>query len=462
MQEQIVDAGDARHFPPQDLKDSPDAIAQDVENKVPRQRRWYQMLGPGLITGASDDDPSGIATYAQAGAMFAYAMLWTLVLTLPLMAATQELSARIGRVSGRGLAGNMRRCYGRWLVLPIVFLLVAANVINLGADIAAMGQSAQMLMRHGSPLLYAAAFAVLSLVLQVFIRYAQYTQYLKWLSLVLVVYIATAFLGHVHWKQAMWGAVFPHVAWTGGYLSMLVAVIGTTISPYLFFWQASMETEEIKSTPNDNRLKKSPEQARDQFERIRIDTYAGMGISNLIGFFIMLTFAVTIGSDPNGNHQINSAQDAAAALGQALHVSGHGMVAQWLFCIGVIGTGMLAVPVLAGSAAYGVSEAMNWGVGLDRKIHRARGFYAVLAAATLLGLGINFVHAIDPIQALVWSAVINGVVAVPVMAVMVHMSADPRIMGKFANVGKGVRAFGWLATGIMLLAAIGMFATWGK
>jgi NRAMP (natural resistance-associated macrophage protein)-like metal ion transporter len=442
--------------------DQKESLPGQPEPPVPKKRRWFQMLGPGLITGASDDDPSGIATYSQAGAMFAFGMLWTMLFVLPLMAATQEISARIGRVTGRGLAGNIVRCYGAWVVIPIVFLLVVANVINLGADIAAVGQALQMMTHIGSPLVYAIGFSILSLLLQIFTGYANYTRYLKWLSLVLVVYIATAFLGHVPWGQVLRATFVPHISFTGKYMAMFVAVIGTTISPYLFFWQASLESEDIKVTPEDGRLKKSPEQARDQFERIRIDTYAGMAISNLIGFFIVLTMAVTIGTNPGGNHQINTAEDAAKALGEALGVGGHGAIARWLFCLGIIGTGLLAVPVLAGSAAYAVCGALKWHGGMDREFPRAKAFYTILIIATLLGLAINFVHGLDPMKALVWSAMINGVVAVPVMAVMMRMSSDPRVMGKFTGVGKTLRIVGWLATGVMLLAAVGMFATWGQ
>ncbi len=419
------------------------------------------MLGPGLITGASDDDPSGIATYAQAGAAFAYGMLWTLLVSWPFMAATQEISARLGRVTGRGLAGNMRRVYSNWLVFPIVILLIIANVINLGADIAAMGASAQLIFKHGSPLIYATAFAIISILLQVFTRYVKYTQYLKWLSLALCVYIATAFLAHVRWKLALLGLFIPRPQWTGKYLAMFVAVIGTTISPYLFFWQSSMETEELKAAPDEDRLKKAPEQARENFQRIRFDTYLGMGASNLIAFFIMLTMAVTVGSDPNGNHDIESAQQAAAALGDALGLGHGGLLATWLFAIGVIGTGMLAVPVLAGSASYALSEAMHWRASLDRPFDRAREFYVVLVIATLIGLGMNFIPRFNPISALVGAAIINGVVSVPVMFVMMLLASNRQIMGKFVHVGKTLRIMGWLATTVMLAASIAMFCTWG-
>lgn len=425
------------------------------------RRRWYQLLGPGLITGASDDDPSGIATYAQAGAIFAYRMLWVLLFTLPMIAAIQEISARIGRVTGRGLAGNLRRYYSPWLVFPCVGLLLFANVINLGADVAAMGACAKLLFYRGSDLIYAAALSLICVLLAVFVGYVNYSSYLKWLTAALLVYVGTAFFGHVNWRETLAGTLIPRLHWNREELSMLVAVVGTTISPYLLFWQSSLETEEIKSKAADDRLKDSPEQARRQFERIRLDTYVGMTYSNLIGFFIMLTLAVSVGSRGGGKHQIDSAADAATALAQAIGLAGSGRLAAWLFSLGVIGTGMLAVPVLAGSAAYALSEIMGWQVGLNRKASRAKGFYAVLTAATMLGLGMNLIPGINPIHALVWAAIVNGIVAVPLMVVMMLMASNPKVMGKFAAVGSKLHIMGWVATAAMGLVALGMLATIG-
>jgi NRAMP (natural resistance-associated macrophage protein)-like metal ion transporter len=445
-----------------DSSDVGEKYAEVKLTSAARKRGWLQILGPGLITGAADDDPSGIATYAQAGAMFAYGMLWTLLFTWPMMVAAQELSARIGRVTGKGLAGNMRRVYSTWVVLPLVILVLGANVINLGADIAAMGDATRMMVKHGSPLVYATLLSLVSVVLQIFTRYEKYTKYLKWMTFSLLVYVATAFFGHVVWRRAIYGLLVPHLNLSGKSLAMFIAVIGTTISPYLFFWQASLETEDIKKVAEEHRLTKSPEQAPAQFKRIKWDTYAGMGLSNVIAFFIMLTMAITIGSEPGGKREIDSATDAAAALGQALGMGKNGEIATWLFALGIIGTGMLAIPVLAGSGAYALSETFKWKGGLDRKLVRAPAFYAVLAIATLLGLGINWVHAINPIQALVWSAVINGIVAVPALAVITRMSSNAEVMGKFAVVGRGLRWMGWITTGVMFLAAVGMFATWGS
>jgi NRAMP (natural resistance-associated macrophage protein)-like metal ion transporter len=421
------------------------------------KKSFLSRLGPGLITGASDDDPSGIGTYSQAGAQYGYGLLWTMVVSLPLMAAIQEISARIGRVSGRGLAGNIRRHYPAWLLYPVIFLLVLANTINLGADIGAMGDALALLV-GGPPLLYAALFAVACVVLQVFASYPRCSKVLKWLTLALFSYVATVFFAHVPWGQALRGAVVPQVKLDGAYLSMFIAILGTTISPYLFFWQASQETEEIKLSPDEQALKHAPEQAREQFGRIRFDTYFGMAVSNLVAFFIILSAAVTLHA--HGITDIETSEQAAQALKPLA-----GPLTFTLFAVGIVGTGLLAVPVLAGSAAYAVGEALKWPTGLDRKPLDAKGFYAVLTVATLLGLAINFpavqhhTH-LSPVKALFWSAVVNGVVAVPIMVVMMLMVQNKKIMGQFTRVSKTLRIMGWAATAVMAAAAVGMFLTW--
>lgn len=421
------------------------------------KKSFLSRLGPGLITGASDDDPSGIGTYSQAGAQYGYGLLWTMVVSLPLMAAIQEISARIGRVSGRGLAGNIRRHYPAWLLYPVIFLLVLANTINLGADIGAMGDALALLI-GGPPLLYAALFAVACVVLQVFASYPRCSKVLKWLTLALFSYVATVFFAHVPWGQALRGAVVPQVKLDGAYLSMFIAILGTTISPYLFFWQASQETEEIKLSPDEQALKHAPEQAREQFGRIRFDTYFGMAVSNLVAFFIILSAAVTLHA--HGITEIETSEQAAQALKPLA-----GPLTFTLFAVGIVGTGLLAVPVLAGSAAYAVGEALKWPTGLDRKPLDAKGFYAVLTVATLLGLAINFpavqhhTH-LSPVKALFWSAVVNGVVAVPIMVVMMLMVQNKKIMGQFTRVSKSLRTMGWAATAVMAAAAVGMFLTW--
>ena len=415
-------------------------------------KSFLQQLGPGLITGASDDDPSGIGTYSQVGAQFGYAMLWTMLFSYPLMAAIQEISARIGRVTGRGIAGNMRCYYPRWLTYIIAGLLVIANVINLGADISAMGAALKLLI-GGSAALYETIFAITCLLLQIFVPYAKYVNLLKWLTLVLFAYVATVFVVHVPWGEALRATFVPSIEFKAPYLAGIIAVLGTTISPYLFFWQASEEVENIERAPNENALRDAPQQAPKQLGRIKADTYIGMGISNLIAFFIILTAAVTLHA--HGKTDIQSSAQAAEALRPVA-----GEFAYALFTAGIIGTGLLAVPVLAGSAAYAVSGVFGWPASLEHKALQAKRFYGVLAVATLLGLSLDFTP-IDPIKALFWAAVINGVLAGPVMVVIMLMATNPAVMGQF-TLSRRLRLTGWLATAVMLIAAGGLFVTWGK
>ena len=436
--------------------------AQTVKRKKRRFVRttsFLKRLGPGLIAGASDDDPSGIATYSQIGATYGYSLLWTMPFLFPLMAAIQEVSARIGRITGRGIAGNIRRHYSAWLLYPVVFLLVVANTINLGADIGAMGDATALLI-GGPPLLYAAGFAALCVVLQVFVPYSRCCTILKWLSCVLFTYIGAALLVHVPWKQALHGTLVPSIHFHSSYIASIIACLGTTISPYLFFWQASQETEEIRAKPDEEALKHAPEQAREQLSRIRIDTYIGMAFSNIVAFFIILSAAATLHA--NGITNIETSAQAAEALRPIA-----GPLASVVFTMGIIGTGILAVPVLAGSAAYAVGEALKWPTGLDRKPLDAKGFYSVLSIATLLGLAINFpvvqkfIH-LTPIKALFWAAVINGVVAVPIMVIMMLMCHNKKLMGPFTLVSRTLRTFGWIATAVMAAATVGLFMTLGK
>ena len=427
----------------------------DNQRNEPAHQSFWRRLGPGLITGASDDDPSGIATYSQAGAQFGYGLLWTALFSFPLMVAIQEISARIGRITGRGIAGNIRRNFSPWVLYPIVIVLVIANTINIGADIGAMGASLQLLV-GGPALAYAALFAVVIVVTQIYCSYRTFSNVLKWLTVVLFAYFLTPFFAHVNWKQAFAATVIPHIDWhSKEYFAMFIAVLGTTISPYLFFWQAAMEKEEVKSNPDEQPLKKDIRQARGELRRIRLDTYLGMGVSNLVAFFIVLAAAASIHPHSTGD-TINSAAEAAKALKPAV-----GRAAEWIFAVGIIGTGLLAVPVLAGSAAYAVGEAMKWPTGMDRKPHKAKGFYGILALSTLIGFAINLpVLRINPIHALVWSAVINGVAAVPVMVVTMLLFSSKKIMGPFTRVGKLLRIVGWLATAVMAAAAVGLFVTW--
>jgi NRAMP (natural resistance-associated macrophage protein)-like metal ion transporter len=416
------------------------------------KKNLLQQLGPGLITGASDDDPSGIGTYSQVGAQFGYGMLWTMLFSYPLMAAIQEISARLGRVTGRGIAGNMRRYYPQWLTYIVVGLLLIANVINIGADIGAMGAALKLLIGGSAPL-YAVLFALTSLLLQVFVPYNKYAAILKWMTLVLLAYVATVFVVHVPWGQALKETFVPNISFKADYLTALIAVLGTTISPYLFFWQASEEVEEIDSNPIADALNRSPGDADEEFQRIKADTYIGMAVSNIIAFFIILTASVTLNA--YGKTNIETASQAAEALRPV-----GGDFAFLLFAAGIVGTGLLAVPVLAGSAAYAVSGAFGWRASLERKALQAKRFYSVLAVSTLIGLGLNFTS-IDPIKALFWTAVINGVLAVPVMIVMMLMATNSDVMGQF-TIPRRLKIMGWLATTVMLAAAAGLFATWGR
>jgi NRAMP (natural resistance-associated macrophage protein)-like metal ion transporter len=406
-----------------------------------------KQLGPGLITGAADDDPSGIATYSQAGAQFGYGLLWTMVLTYPLMTAVQLVSAQIGRVTDHGLAYNMGKLLPRWLVTGLVALLFIANTINIGADLAAMGAAAGLVVGTGDHV-FTVLFAVFSLLLQIFVPYKRYASVLKWLTLVLLAYVALVFMVQVDWTAAVKGMVWPTIAGTAA-ITTVVAIFGTTISPYLFFWQSAQEVEEVDQDPNKHALKEAPREAPREFRRIRFDTFAGMAISNLVALAIMIGTAATLHAA--GKTQIDTAADAAKAL-QPLA----GEFAFLLFSLGIIGTGLLAIPVLAGSAAYAICESRGWMSGLEHKPREAIGFYSVIGTATLLGIGIDW-SPIDPIKALFWSAVINGVVAVPIMAAMMMVASRRSAMGRF-TASPGLLFFGWTATAVMASAAVAMVA----
>jgi Mn2+/Fe2+ NRAMP family transporter len=408
-----------------------------------------KKLGPGLITGAADDDPSGIASYSQAGAQFGNGMLWSVLFTFPLMVGIQVVSARIGRVTGHGLAANMRLHYPQALVHSLVLLLVVANTINIAADLGAMAAALE-LIAGGPAHLYVVAFALGSLALQVFIPFPRYAPILKWLTLTLFAYVGTVFLVEVPWRAVAHDTLLPRLSLEPGYLVMLVAVFGTTISPYLFFWQASQEVEEQRAAPGQEPLLVAPQQARRSLRRITVDTWVGMGFSNLVAFFIMLTTAVTL--HVHGVTDIQTSAQAAEALRPIA-----GQFAFELFAAGIVGTGLLAIPVLAGSAAYAVAETFEWKIGLGLRLAEARGFYAILVAATLIGVSMNFSR-VDPIRALVWSAVINGVISVPIMAVMMLMAARAEIMGPF-TVSRRLKWLGWASTGAMGLAVLTMLAT---
>jgi NRAMP (natural resistance-associated macrophage protein)-like metal ion transporter len=408
-----------------------------------------KFVGPGVITGAADDDPSGIATYSQAGAQTGFSLLWTVVLTWPMMVAVQSVSARIGRVTGRGLAANMLDVFPRPVVGVLVALLFVANVINIGADLSAMGAAAKMVV-GGSEHLYTALFALGTLLATVFIPYHRYVGVLQWLTFSLFAYVGIVFTVHIDWHAVAVGALLPKFEATGDALTLIVAIFGTTISPYLFFWQSSQEVEEEEADPEAAPLMEKPQQAPHELERIGWETWVGMGMSNMVAFFIMLTTAVTLHA--NGQTDIQSTQQAAEALKPIA-----GEAAFMLFSIGIVGTGLLAVPVLAGSVAYAAGELFAWPTGLEHPPGAARGFYSVIAVAIVLGIVVDL-SGFDPIQALVWSAVINGVAVVPILVAMMIVSTRPAQMGKFVA-SRGQRIFGWLTTAMMAVAAVGMFAT---
>ena len=429
-----------------------DCPAKPAGNGLPsRERRldWRRVVGPGLITGASDDDPSGIATYSQAGAQFGFGLSWTMVLTYPLMSAVQMVSARIGRVTGHGIAGNLVRHYPAWLANVLVLLLLIANTINIGANLGAMAD-ATALVAGLPPTAFLLLFAIFCATAEVVLRYQAYARVLKWLTLALLSYVVTLFLVDIPWGRAAAGLVFPSVEWSTETLLMIVAIFGTTISPYLFFWQASQEAEEVDDNPDEEPLKCDPLEGRVELRRIEYDTLIGMGASNLVALAIIFTTAATLNA--NGVMDIRTSADAAEALRPIA-----GDYAAVIFALGIVGTGLLAVPVLAGSAAYAVGEARRWPVGLDCRPRRAKAFYATIVAATAIGTLMNFT-AIDPIRALVYSAVINGVVAVPVMAVMMLVSTRRSVMGVF-KVHGALLWLGWLATAVMAAAVIAMIAT---
>jgi NRAMP (natural resistance-associated macrophage protein)-like metal ion transporter len=427
------------------------AMAPKPPVKQPERPKLRNVLGPGLITGASDDDPSGIATYSQAGAQFGFGLTWTLLFTYPLMVAIQLICALIGRVTGNGLAGNLRRHFPPWLLYGAVVLLLIANTINIGADLGAMGDALALLI-SGPTLLYVVGFSVLTVLLEVFVRYSRYVVVLKWLTVSLFAYVATAFLVDIPWGTVALSLVAPPIRFDGAYLTVVVGVLGTTISPYLFFWQAGQEVEDEKESPTARPLLHAPSQAPQELRRIRLDTAVGMGLSNLVALFIIITTAATLHA-----HGITDIQTSAQAAEALRPLAGEFAFA--LFSMGIIGTGLLTVPVLAGSAAYALGEALGWRVGLAQKPGRAKAFYATIAVATLVGLAMSAVR-LDPVKALFWSAVVNGVVAVPLMAMIMLIAVRPAVMGQFV-IGSWLRGFGWVATAVMALAAIGMFATWG-
>ena len=412
------------------------------------RRDLFEVLGPGLVTGAADDDPSGVGTYSQVGAQFGYGLAWTMFFGFPLLASIQAICARIGATTGMGIAQNLRAHYPPALLRVVVLLLLVANVINLGADLGAMAAALGLLI-PGPLLLYTAFFGLASVLLEVFVSYSRYASVLKWATLSLFAYVGVVFVADVPLGPALRGTLVPSFTFDREHAMALVAIFGTTISPYLFFWQAGQEVEE-QHRRHVKPLMVSPRKAGIELARIRTDTLVGMGFSHLVALFIVIATAATLHA--NGIHEIESAAQAAEALRPIA-----GNLAFALFAIGIIGTGMLAVPILAGSAAYAVSETFGWTEGLDRKPREAKAFYGVIALATLGGVALNFL-AIDPMKALYWAAVVNGLLAPPLMVVTMLIARNPKVMGTL-TISRRLAFGGWLSTAVMwIVAAVFIFS----
>lgn len=415
---------------------------------TPQRQSFLSRLGPGLITGAADDDPSGIGTHSQIGAQFGYGLSWTFLFSFPLMVAIQDVAAQIGRVTGAGIARNLRRHYPRPLLVLMVGLLLIANIVNLGADLAAMGAAVGLLI--GGPLwLYTLLFGAFCVIVEVWLSYERYASVLKWATLSLFAYVAVVIVAHVPWGEALTSLVVPRIEYTGAYATAVVAILGTTISPYLFFWQASQEIEEQKRH-KAKPLCITPKDAGPELKRIRIDTLTGMAFSSIVSLAIVFATAATLHA--NGVRDIETSAQAAEALRPIA-----GNFAFALFALGIIGTGLLAVPVLAGSAAYAVTEMFGIASSLDAKPTKARLFYGTIAVTTMLGVSLQYVG-IDPARALYWAAVVNGVLAAPLMVMMMLIVRNPRAMGRL-TLGPRATITGWFATLVMAGATIIFFAT---
>lgn len=420
------------------------AQALPTGKTIKKGREYWNTLGPGLTTGAADDDPSGIATYSQAGAQYGFGLLWLSAFTFPLMALVQEMCARIGVVTGRGLASNIRIHFSRRVLYLVTLLLFAANAFNIGADLGAMAEGVQLLNSGLNTSLLVIGFAVLCLLLQIFLPYARYAKYLKWLAMVLLAYVASAIMAHLNWNEVLRHGFIPNIAWGKDQLLLICAILGTTISPYLFFWQTSQEIEQ-KVLEGKTSIASRRGSDAEAIKKMRVDIWSGMFLSNLVMFFIIAAAGAIL--FPQGITQINSAADAAEALRPFA-----GNLTYSLFAVGIIGTGMLAIPVLAGSSSYAVSEAFGWKQGLNKKLGQAHAFYGTIIIAVLVGLGLNFVG-LDPIKALIYSAVFNGIVAPLVLAPIVIISSKKHIMGQWVN-RKTTTWIGWTLTTIMVAAGL--------
>jgi NRAMP (natural resistance-associated macrophage protein)-like metal ion transporter len=414
-----------------------------------RTKAYWNVLGPGLTTGASDDDPSGIATYSQAGAQFGFKFLWLAPLTFPLMSIVQEMCARIGLVTGRGLAGNIRLHFPKKLLYLCTLSLFVANAFNIGADLGAMASAVQLLNHGLNYTVILLTFALASILLQIYLPYAKYAHILKWLAMILLAYVASAILAKLNWGTVLHKTITPSIDWSKEELLLICAILGTTISPYLFFWQTSQEVEDEIVKGKTSLAARQKEATKKQIHSMRIDVWSGMLLSNVVMFFIIAACGAIL--FPQGITNIQSASQAAEALRPFA-----GSATYWLFSLGIIGTGLLAIPVLAGSSSYAVSESFKWKEGLYRKYSQAHAFYGVIILSVLIGLGINFLG-INPIKALIYSAVANGIVAPLILATIVIISSKKSIMGKWAN-KRSVTWLGWGVTGIMTLA--GCAAIW--
>ena len=420
-------------------------------SRPPRRHRrgLSRIFGAGLITGAADDDPSGIATYSQAGAAFGFGLAWTMLFSLPLLAAVQELAARIGRATGEGIAANLRRRLPRPVLVGCVTLLAIANIVNLGADLGAMGEAASLLI-GGPPHPWVILFGLASAFAAILVDYRVYVRFLRWLTLSLLAYVAAVLTVAVPWDDVLFALVLPPVELKPSYLLAVTAVLGTTIAPYLVFWQAAEEVEDL-NVEAPSRDSGMPAAARREIRRIRLDTWAGIGFSNLVGFFVIVAAAATL--NRAGITDIETAEQAAQALRPIA-----GPFAAFVFAAGIIGTGLLAVPVLAGAAAYGIGEAAGRPVGLARKPGEARTFYAVILISTLLGVLLHF-SPVEPMQALFASAVINGILVVPILAAVLVLAANREAMGPFLP-GRRLLALGWTTVAVMAAAALALAAGW--
>ena len=414
------------------------------QTQLKKGREYWATLGPGLTTGASDDDPSGIATYSQTGAQYGFQLLWLAAFTFPLMAIVQEMCARIGLVTGQGLAGNIRDRFPRWVLYSCTSLLLVANTLNIGADLGAMARATQLLAGNVNFYSLLLGFTIFSFSLQVFAPYKRYAKYLKWLALILLSYIFSALSLHLDWRSILFHGVIPSITFSRMQLFLICGILGTTISPYLFFWQTSQEVEEeILKGKYTIELRKGA--TNDEITRMRIDVWSGMFLSNIVMFFIIAACAATLYAHGIGN--IATAQDAALALRPFA-----GDYAYLLFAVGIIGTGLLAIPVLAGAASYALSESFGWQSGLSYKLKEAKAFYAIIVSSTVIGFALNFIG-LDSIKALLYSAVVNGLVAPVILTIIVLMSSDKRIMGNRTN-APFVTFLGWATTAIMMLAGV--------